>query len=280
MILKNIQIQYHQELSEIYTPFEIAELFSIFVGEILGWDKPTLRLHLENRISETQKEEFLSALNELKSGRPYQHILGQALFFGNTFFVNEHTLIPRPETEELIELTLSLLNDKKEQDLRILDIGTGSGCIPITLAKHLPNARITSIDISEKALEVAKKNADFHEVKIQLIQKDYLQENLDYIYDVIISNPPYIDTKEEIEISFSVKNFEPNIALFAPQNQALAFYEKIAQDAEKHLSPNGYIFLEINQKLGQETLSLFKNFSRSQLLKDMSENERFIICKK
>lgn len=280
MTLKNLKTRYHQELIEIYTPSEIAELFSIFVEKVLGWDKLTLYLHLGEKISSTQKENLLSTLSKLKTGKPYQYILGQTIFFGNIFFVNEHTLIPRPETEELTKLIISKLENQKERSLKILDIGTGSGCIPITLAKYLPNAQITSIEISEKALEVAKKNANFHQVKIQLTKKDYLRESLDDIYDIIVSNPPYIDTEEENEIPFSVKNFEPNIALFAPQNLTLAFYEKIAQDAEKHLSPNGFIFLEINQKLGQETLNLFKKFSENQLLKDLSKNERFIISKK
>ena len=269
MNLKNLQIKYHQDLSELYTPAEITELFAIFTEEILNWNKITLHLNQEKTISENQEKEFLSALLLLKTGKPYQYILGKSIFFGHTFFVNENVLIPRPETEELIEFIISHLSQKKHLPLKILDIGTGSGCIPILLSKYLPNAHITSIDISEKALKIAKKNAEFHQVNIQFILKDYLHENLDNIYDVIVSNPPYIDPLEESNIHSSVKNFEPQIALFT--------HEKIAKDSQKYLSENGQLFLEINQKLGIETLTLFNKFSKSQLIKDLSGNDRFII---
>ncbi len=277
MNLKNLQIKYHKDLSELYTPAEITELFAIFTEEILNWNKITLHLNQEKTISENQEKEFLSALLLLKTGKPYQYILGKSIFFGHTFFVNENVLIPRPETEELIEFIISHLSQKKHLPLKILDIGTGSGCIPILLSKYLPNTHITSIDISEKALKIAKKNAEFHQVNIQFILKDYLHENLDNIYDVIVSNPPYIDPLEESNIHSSVKNFEPQIALFTPENRALAFYEKIAKDSQKYLSENGQLFLEINQKLGIETLTLFNKFSKSQLIKDLSGNDRFII---
>lgn len=277
MNLKNLQIKYHQDLSELYTPAEITELFAIFTEEILNWNKITLHLNQEKTISENQEKEFLSALLLLKTGKPYQYILGKSIFFGHTFFINENVLIPRPETEELIEFIISHLSQKKHLPLKILDIGTGSGCIPILLSKYLPNAHITSIDISEKALKIAKKNAEFHQVNIQFILKDYLHENLNNIYDVIVSNPPYIDPLEESNIHSSVKNFEPKIALFTPENRALAFYEKIAKDSQKYLSENGQLFLEINQKLGIETLTLFNKFSKSQLIKDLSGNDRFII---
>jgi hypothetical protein len=277
MNLKNLQIKYHQDLSELYTPTEISDLFAIFTEKILNWNKITLYLNQEKNISKIQEKEFLSTLSSLKTGKPYQYILGESIFFGHTFLVNENVLIPRPETEELIELIISNLSQKKHLPLKILDIGTGSGCIPILLSKILPKSHITSIDISEKALEIAKKNAEIHQVNIQFILKDYLHENLDNTYDVIVSNPPYIDLSEEPDIHFSVKNFEPKIALFAPKNRALAFYEKITKDCQKHLNKNGWLFLEINQNLGLETLDLFNNFTKRQLIKDLSGNDRFII---
>ncbi|MDO4763739.1 MAG: peptide chain release factor N(5)-glutamine methyltransferase [Flavobacteriaceae bacterium] len=281
MILKEIKNLFNKELSDIYTPSEIQELFFILSEKFLGGDKITIRRNENIDIEEFKEKKIFSALSELKSGKPYQQILGEALFYGNTFFVDENVLIPRPETEELIEIIVKQLHLQKHENLKILDIGTGSGCIPITLAKYFPNAQITSIDISEKALKIARKNADFHQVKINFVQKDYLIEKLNDEYDIIVSNPPYISTSESEEIPFSVKNFEPNIALFAPQNRDLAFYEKIASDCENHLKKNGYIFLEINQKLGQETLQLFKTkFRNTQLLKDISGNDRFVIKSK
>lgn len=281
MTISQIKEHFYVEIKEIYTRDEAKELFVIFSQKILNLDKISLHLSAEKIISEDEKNEFLRVILELKTGKPYQHILGKAYFYGDVFFVNENVLIPRPETEELIEIIQTKLKDLRDKNLKILDIGTGSGCIPISLAKIFRNAEITSIDISEKALEIAKKNAEFHRVKINFIQKDYLTKNLTEIYDIIVSNPPYIDTSEESEISFSVKNFEPNIALFAPKNRTLAFYEKIAQDSESNLAQNGFIFLEINQKLGKETLALFKNkLATSELLKDLSQNDRFIIGQK
>ena len=224
--------------------------------------------------------EFEKVTEELKKGKPYQQILGYTEFYGNRFFVDENVLIPRPETEELLEITIQRLKNLKIKKLKILDVGTGSGIIPITLKKHFPDAEVSAMDISEKALEIAQKNADFHKTKINFIQADYLNTNLTVNYDVIISNPPYIGIDENAEIEESVKGFEPNIALFSPTSDALIFYRKIAKDADKFLNEKGMIFLEINQKLGNETLELFKNFSESELVKDLSGNDRFVIGKK
>ena len=161
--------------------------------------------------------------------------------------------------------------------MKILDIGTGSGIIPIVLKKKFPNADISAIDFSEKALEMAKKNAEFHQVEINFLHQDYLNENLTEMYDVIISNPPYIGIEEAVEIEDSVKCFEPQMALFSPTSNALIFYEKIAKDCENHLSENGMVFLEINQKLGIETKNLFVGvLSEVELVKDLSGNERFV----
>ena len=279
MLLKDIKTLFYQDLEGIYTHSECSELFIIFCQKILDLDRIKLRAVLEDFISENETKKFLEILTLLKTGKPYQQILGEAYFFGDFFFVDENVLIPRPETEELIEIINHQLKDKKTDKIKILDIGTGSGCIPISLKKIFPQAEISSIDISEKALEMARKNADYHQVKINFIQKDYLNGNLEDIYDVIVSNPPYIDVSEEIP--FSVKNFEPNMALFAPENKALAFYEKIAKDCETYLKKGGWVFLEINQKLGAETLALFEGkLTEKHLLKDLSQNDRFIIGKK
>ena len=226
--------------------------------------------------------EFKKVTEELKKGKPYQQILGYSEFYGNRFFVDENVLIPRPETEELLELAISKIKNLKSkiQNLKLLDIGTGSGIIPITLKKHFPYAEVFAMDISEKALEIAQKNADFHQTEIKFLKADYLNTNLTEKYDVIISNPPYIGIDENTEIEDSVKGFEPNIALFSPTQDALIFYRKITKDCENHLNENGLFFLEINQKLGNETLELFKNFSESELVKDLSGNDRFVMGRK
>ena len=282
MTILEFKRYFKSELSELYTEAESAQLYSVFLYEKTGFDRFQQRRFAHQELLISDEEELKEIIVELKTGKPYQQILGHTEFYGKKFFVDENVLIPRPETEELVELAkIEIQNLKsKIQNLKLLDIGTGSGIIPITLKKHFPNAEISAIDISEKALEIAKKNAEFHQANIQFIQQDYLNTKLEENYDIIISNPPYIGIEENIEIEDSVKGFEPNIALFSPTSDALIFYKKIAKDGEKYLNENGMIFLEINQKLGKETLELFSNYSESRLIKDLSGNDRFIFAKK
>lgn len=309
MTILEFKTHFNTELSELYTESECAFLCSVFVEKIIGFDSFHQRRFSDQELLIQDEQNLLHVISELKTGKPYQHILGETEFYGMKFFVNEHVLIPRPETEELLELAIhkiqeaigilnaalrneesqtlltkdsshSVQNDRKTI-LKILDIGTGSGIIPLILKKHFPEADITSIDFSEKALEMARKNADFHQLEINFIHGDYLNFDLGQEFDVIISNPPYIGIEEEYEIADSVKEFEPKMALFSPTSDPLIFYRKIAEDAEKHLNNNGLLFLEINQKLGPETLELYtKNFSEALLIKDLSQNDRFIFGKK
>ena len=282
MTILEFKRYFKSELSELYTEAESAQLYSVFLYEKTGFDRFQQRRFAHQELLISDEEELKEITSELKTGKPYQQILGHTEFYGKKFFVDENVLIPRPETEELVELAkIEIQNLKsKIQNLKLLDIGTGSGIIPITLKKHFPNSEISAIDISEKALEIAKKNADFHKKEINFIQADFLNTELTEKYDIIISNPPYIGIEENIEIEDSVKGFEPNIALFSPTSDALIFYKKIAKDGEKHLNENGMIFLEINQKLGKETLELFSNYSESRLIKDLSGNDRFVLAKK
>ena len=282
MTILEFKRYFKSELSELYTEAESAQLYSVFLYEKTGFDRFQQRRFAHQELLISDEEELQEITSELKTGKPYQQILGHTEFYGKKFFVDENVLIPRPETEELVELAkIEIQNLKsKIQNLKLLDIGTGSGIIPITLKKHFPNAEISAIDISEKALEIAQKNADFHKKEINFIQADFLNTELTEKYDIIISNPPYIGIDENPEIEDSVKGFEPNIALFSPTSDALIFYKKIAKDGEKYLNENGMIFLEINQKLGKETLELFSNYSESRLIKDLSGNDRFIFAKK
>ena len=282
MTILEFKRYFKSELSELYTEAESAQLYSVFLYEKTGFDRFQQRRFAHQELLISDEEELKEIIEELKTGKPYQQILGHTEFYGKKFFVDENVLIPRPETEELVELAkIEIQNLKsKIQNLKLLDIGTGSGIIPITLKKYFPNAEISAMDISEKALEIAQKNADFHKKEINFIQADFLNTELTEKYDIIISNPPYIGIEENIEIEDSVKGFEPNIALFSPTSDALIFYKKIAKDGEKHLNENGMIFLEINQKLGKETLELFSNYSESRLIKDLSGNDRFVLAKK
>lgn len=310
MKISEFKNYFKSELSELYTNFENDELFYIFAGKNLNQSKFEIRRRENEELDINQQSKFYRQLLQLKLGKPYQHILGETEFFGTTFFVNENVLIPRPETEELLELAIQkigqsvILNAAKRNEefsssstypslhsaalhsvqndraLKILDIGTGSGVIPIVLKKHFPEAQISAVDFSEKALEIARKNAEFYKTEITFIHQDYLETDLEENFDVIISNPPYIGKDEAAEIADSVKDFEPEMALFSPTSDPLIFYKKIAADAAKYLNQNGMVFLEINQKLGKETLQLFENFSESELIQDISGNDRFVLARK
>ena len=282
MTIIEFKKHFKSELSDFYSDSESDFIYSVFVEKIIGFEPKLQRRFLHQELLIEDEKQLENIISELKTGKPYQQILGETEFYGLTFFVDENVLIPRPETEELLEFAIKKIQDSqiKKKEIKILDIGTGSGIIPIILKKHFPEAEVSAIDISEKALEMAQKNTDFHKTKIRFIKKDFLNENLDDIFDIIISNPPYIGIDEEAEIADSVKDFEPKMALFSPTSNPLIFYEKIAKDCENNLSENGFVFLEINQKLGKETLDLFQNFSESLLLKDISNNDRIVFARK
>lgn len=288
MKFSDIKKLFIKELSAVYSESESKFIFQIFAESIFELNAVQQRQFSDENVSDDIQIQFESIISELKTGKPYLQILGETEFYGMKFFVDENVLIPRPETEELLEIAIQKisnltrgkaeLSEAKSQisNLKLLDIGTGSGIIPLVLKKHFPDAEVSSIDFSEKALETAKRNAEFHDLNINFIHADYLNLDLKENFDVIISNPPYIGMDEETEIADSVKEFEPKMALFSPTSDALIFYRKIAEDCEKYLNKNGLLFLEINQKLGQETLDLYQNLSHSELLKDLSGNDRFI----
>ncbi|WP_374462100.1 peptide chain release factor N(5)-glutamine methyltransferase [Chryseobacterium taeanense] len=278
MTISEFKKYFKTELCELYTDSESTFLASVFVEKITGFNSFHQRQLSNQELSTDDEEKLSSFIEKLKTGMPYQHILGETEFYGMTFFVNENVLIPRPETEELLEFAIKKIHNSTlpVDSLKILDIGTGSGIIPLVLKKYFPTAEVTSIDYSEKALEVAKKNADFHQLNINFVHDDYLNFELHQDFNIIISNPPYIGIDEENEIENSVKGFEPTMALFSPTSDALIFYRKIAEDSKKYLNKNGFLFLEINQKLGPETLELYEDFSEASLLKDLSGNDRFV----
>jgi release factor glutamine methyltransferase len=207
-------------------------------------------------------------------------LLLKTIFYVLDFEVNENVLIPRPETEELVEWILESQKSKvKSQKLKILDIGTGSGCIAISLAKNIPNATVFAIDISEKALATAKKNAEINGVNVTFLEKNILEtEDLEQQFDIIVSNPPYVRELEKEEIKKNVLDNEPHLALFVEDNDALIFYRKIAELAQKNLVENGQLFFEINQYLGTETVDLLEkmNFKNIELRKDIYGNDRMI----
>jgi release factor glutamine methyltransferase len=244
-----------------------------------------LALNPNFEISEDDVEKWNAILADLQKEKPIQYITGEAWFYGLRFEVNENTLIPRPETEELVEFILKETSNFQlpASSLNILDIGTGTGCIPISLKTNLPQANVSAIDVSEKALEVAKRNAELNKVEIHFIQTNILEvKDLNRHFDIIVSNPPYVRNLEKEEIKKNVLDYEPHLALFVEDTDALLFYRKIAQLALKNLAPNGLLFFEINQYLGKETVELLQNigFQNIELKKDIYGNDRMIRCEK
>lgn len=281
MTLRDIRVLFRQELSNDYTHSEIDNLLKITMDKECGKVFNSYELNTDIEIDKVDFQKIQKTLSLLKTKMPYQYIFGEADFYGLSFIVNEHTLIPRPETEELVELSIGKIKEKfGKRKFSVLDIGTGSGVISIIIKKHFPDADIIAVDISQQALAVARENALRHNTEIEFCEVDVLSENLNDNFDVVISNPPYIGLKEEKELSEIVRRYEPRHALFPLSEDDLIFYKRIALLAHNCLNDNGAILLEINQKWGKETCALFDGFAKSILIKDLSGNDRFVVVEK
>ncbi|MEC4005459.1 peptide chain release factor N(5)-glutamine methyltransferase [Flavobacterium sp. SUN052] len=282
MVLKEYKSIFLQELSTVYDAMEIESFFYIILDCFHNKKRIDLALNPAMEIDALDLLRWESVLSDLKKQKPIQYILGETEFYGLKFLVNENTLIPRPETEELVEWILeSTKLELQNTKLKLIDIGTGSGCIAISLAKNLQNSEVSAVDVSEKALVMAKKNAEINKVDVNFILKNILETNdLEVQYDVIVSNPPYVRNLEKGEIKTNVLEFEPHLALFVEDNDALLFYRKIAELALKNLSENGTLYFEINQYLGKETIELLENmgFKNIELKQDIYGNDRMIRC--
>ena len=277
MLFKNFKDYFKKELLPIYDEHEIDSFFYIILENLHNLKRIDLALHPEMEVSHIDVEKWNKILLELINQKPIQYILGETEFFGLHFKVNEFTLIPRQETEELVNWIIT--DNKKKKEIKILDIGTGSGCIAVSLAKCLPNAIVFAIDVSENALEIAKENATLNRVEVLFFQKNILEtDNLEQQFDIIVSNPPYVRMLEKEEIKPNVLEFEPHLALFVENNDALLFYKKIATLAKINLKPNGLLYFEINQYLGNEMTVLLQNmnFTAVELRKDIYGNDRMI----
>jgi len=288
MNIKKFRDYFNKTLKKIYPTSEIDTFLFLLLEEYLNFKRIDVVLKSNFEISPEDLILLKSSTKLLEQEIPIQYILGKTEFYGFPFILNEHVLIPRPETEELITSILEKVlktktfhTNAKEKQLKILDIGTGSGCIPISLKKSLPFAEITAIDVSNEALTIAKKNTVLNKVDINLTQQDILKTtSLNQLYDIIVSNPPYVRESEKKEINNNVLNNEPHMALFVKDNNPLVFYNKIAELAKNHLSENGTLFFEINQYLGKETVELIKlkGFNKIQLKKDIFGRDRIIIA--
>lgn len=277
MLISELKNNFFAELKKEYPEEEIGSFFYLLTESFLGLSRLQLALEPSRKLTVEETENFDNALKRLKKHEPVQHIIGETEFFGLKFLVNENVLIPRPETEELVQWILDEFSERKEK-IRILDIGTGSGCIAISLAKTLPNAEVTTIDISEAAFETARKNAKLNGVSVEFIHTDILQlESLDRKYDVIVSNPPYVRELEKEQMHANVLDFEPEMALYVKDSDPLIFYDKITKLASQALNPGGALFFEINQYLADETLALVKKYGfAGELRKDIFGNFRML----
>lgn len=263
MTTGEIYNDFRNKLQSIYDDREAENICDWVFENVTGLKKWERRRNQNHELAETNSEKIKMHLEELLKHKPVQYVLQEAWFYKRKFFVNDNVLIPRPETEELVEWIVSdFNNEKNSKPINIIDIGTGSGCIPISLKKELLKIRITAIDISDKALSVSKKNAEELNATIDFFQTDFLNENewkmLSH-YDIIVSNPPYIPLNEKEILAKNVADFEPEIALFVKNNDPFIFYKKIAGFAKSHLNQSGKIYVEVHEEYAKEVGSIFES---------------------
>ena len=266
-------------LSTIYEKDEGRIIALNILEKLTGIPRNTLQFHEQETLSDAQSEQFESYTSLLMQHMPLQQVIEEAWFYERPFYINKQVLIPRPETEELVSVALKELSLFEKPD--ILDIGTGSGVIPITLKLHIPEARIVAIDISEEALKVAQKNAENHQAKIEFKKVDFLKDKdaVPGVYDLIISNPPYIAASEKTTMANHVVEHEPHLALFVPDGDPLIFYRNIAVYATKHLRRFGRVIVEINERFGEETAEVFKQQGfKVVIVQDMSGKNRMLMA--
>ena len=272
-------------LEGLYPIEELKSFFYLLAGKYLNLSRINIALQLNNELTHEEQSSFYKAVDRLRNHEPIQYILGETEFFGMPITVNKQVLIPRPETEELVSW---IIEDVDKNEATILDIGTGSGCIAISLAKKLNNAVVSAIDISTRAIEVAKKNTLINNVNIEFSRVDVLnfeadsdlQHKWESKFDIIVSNPPYVRMQEKKLMKLNVIDHEPDIALFVEDDDPLLFYRKISQLSKQYLRHNGTLYLEINEYLGLEMEKMLNKagFKHVLLKKDMFGKNRMIKC--
>ncbi len=280
--IKDVFEVYRQQINSVYDINETEALTLLVIAEVTGLSRASIKAFPERELTAEQADQIKNILTELKTGKPVQYILGITEFYGLPFKVNSFVLIPRPETEELVEWIISGERLKaKGERFSILDIGTGSGCIAISLRKNLADALVSAIDISEGALQTAKGNASLNEVDVNFIHADILNVKPDNVFskfNIIVSNPPYVTLEDKKQMHTNVTDFEPHTALFVPEHDPLLFYRAIADFALNNLMAEGLLYFEINENLGNETVALLadKGFKNIELRKDMSGRDRMV----
>ena len=282
--VRDIERYIRTELDELYPEGELRMFTQMLFEAYMGWSTAQLLLHRDDTINQSDLLKFHWAVEDLKQYRPIQHIIGYTDFCDCRIAVSPDVLIPRPETEEIVLRATELLNDSgaNVQEGNFLDLCTGSACIAIALAKQFPKAKVYAVDISTKALDLAQKNAERNHVAVEFVQSDILQETIALpcpTFDLIISNPPYIQEKERCDMERNVLEYEPSLALFVPDKDPLKFYRAIGLYALQHLTCKGLLILEINEHLGSATCQLLQSIGFvTQLLQDFRGKDRSIIA--
>jgi len=277
MILKSLKAHFSNTLLGYYPDTEIQSFFNLLSEQILNMKRVDISQNLYAVVSGKKYDKFQNALEGLKKYEPIQYILGDTEFYGLVFKVTPSVLIPRPETEELVAWIIK--ECKEKQNFNILDIGTGSGCIAISLAKSLPKAKVFALDVSEEALKVAKQNATINDIDVEFIEADILDWDFgDLQFDVIVSNPPYIRELEREAMSANVVDHEPHLALFVEDDDALLFYKTITEVSNKILKSEGQLYFEVNENLGEDTkqLLLDSSYNSIELRKDVFDKNRML----
>lgn len=264
-----------RSLQDLYSPQELQSLIRMIGTDLLDLNEMDIYLRKDIKLSETKQRLLEQAVQRLQQYEPIQYVRGTADFYGMIFQVAPGVLIPRPETEELVELILK----ENSGAINLLDIGTGSGCIAISLARHLPEAKVEAWDVSEEALKIARRNGEALQVQVDFRHRDvFSDESVPEKYHVIVSNPPYITQKEKAVMDKNVLEWEPELALFVPNSDPLRFYRRIAELGLRLLFPGGKLYFEINQEYGPETVDMLEglNYTHVRVIKDLFKNNRIV----
>ena len=276
---------YKTELSSIYDNDELYAIFELVCEHYLGYSKTDTRLNFQGNLNQSDVLKIYDTAKALKTGMPIQYIFGVADFYNLKFKVNNSTLIPRPETEELVDLIIKSQTTDNIASITILDIGTGSGCIPIALKKNIPNSKVSGIDISKEALEVAKSNAAKNLADVEFLVQDVLSNFLilNSTFSIIVSNPPYVLNSEAKQMDARVLEHEPHLALFVEDTDPIIFYKRIIDLCTKYLEEKGYLYFELNPMYANDVknyANASKIFNFTEIIQDMSGKERFFKAQK
>ena len=270
------KVLFSQTMSSVYDQNEISSLYRLFLEDYLQVS-PHVHLYTpQDELNSIQMEKFNKGLSRLNQSTPIQYLTQKAFFCDLNFKVNSSVLIPRPETEDLVRIIYDIHQKKRTENLKILDLGTGSGCIAIALKSQFKKASVIGVDISQKALDVAKYNAEFHKTPIDFVLEDLGDYRSDLTFDIIVSNPPYVLESEKVLMHPNVLNYEPETALFVPDNDPLKYYKAIVQSINFGTLKTRSLFLEINPKCLDALIDLMKPLGAIEIHKDLSEKKRFI----